>query len=51
MENLGGESATAAKVLQAELDRYSDARPPELRQERVTAKQAKRAEKEKRKKQ
>jgi arylsulfatase A len=51
VENLGGESATAAKVLQAELDRYSDARPPELRQERVTAKQAKRAEKEKRKKQ
>lgn len=47
---LSGEAAIAAKTLQAELDRYADARPPELRQERVTAKQAKRAEKEKRKK-
>ena len=50
VEVLTGEMATAAKALQAELDRYTDARPPELRQERVTAKQAKRAEKEKRKK-
>lgn len=47
---LSGEAAIAAKTLQAELDRYAEARPPELRQERVTAKQAKRAEKEKRKK-
>ncbi|MFM7752229.1 MAG: sulfatase-like hydrolase/transferase [Opitutaceae bacterium] len=51
VDSLTGDSATAAKALQAELERYSDARPPELRQERVTAKQARRAEKEKRKKQ
>ena len=50
VEGLTGETATAARTLRAELDRYADARPPELRQERVTAKQAKRAEKEKRKK-
>jgi len=50
VEVLTGETATAARTLRAELDRYADARPPELRQERVTAKQAKRAEKEKRKK-
>lgn len=36
-------------ALQTELDHYADARPPELRRERLTAKQAKRAEKEKRK--
>jgi hypothetical protein len=48
---LSGDATIAARTLRAELDRYADARPPELRQERVTAKQAKRAEKEKRKKQ
>ncbi len=48
---LTGEAAAAARTLQAELDRYAQARPPELREERVTAKQAKRAGKEGRKKQ
>jgi arylsulfatase A len=47
---LTGEPAEAARALQAVLDQYAEARPPELRQERVTAKQAKRVEKEKRKK-
>ena len=37
----------AARALQAVLDDYAGARPPELRQERVTAKQAKRAENDK----
>ena len=46
---LAGEAAQAARALQSVLDQYADARPAELRQERVTAKQAKRAEKQKRK--
>ena len=46
---LAGEAAQAARTLQFVLDQYADARPAELRQERVTAKQAKRAEKQKRK--
>jgi len=41
-----GEPATAARALQAVLDQYAEARPAHLRQERVTAKQAKRAEKQ-----
>ena len=48
--SLTGEQAQAARALQAVLDDYAGARPPELRQERVTAKQAKRAEKQKRSK-
>lgn len=43
---LAGEAAAAAQSLQRVLDDYAGARPPHLRQERVTAKQAKRAEKE-----
>ena len=41
-----GEPAAAARALQAVLDQYADARPAHLRQERVTAKQAKRADKQ-----
>jgi len=41
-----GEPAVAARALQAVLDQYAEARPAHLRQERVTAKQAKRAEKQ-----
>jgi hypothetical protein len=40
------EPAAAARALQVVLDQYAAARPAHLRQERVTAKQAKRAEKQ-----
>ncbi len=43
---LGGEAAAAAKSLQRVLADYAEARPAHLRQERLTAKQAKRAEKD-----
>ena len=42
----GGEPAAAARALQSVLDQYAEARPAHRRQERVTAKQAKRAEKQ-----
>ena len=47
VDALADGAADAARNLQAELDRYADARPAELRGERVTSKQAKRAGREK----
>ena len=44
---LAGAPATVAEALRAVLDRYAEARPPQLLEPRVTAKQAKRAEKQK----
>jgi arylsulfatase A len=47
---LSGADRDAAQKLQAALDQYSDARPAHLRQPYVTAKQAKRDEKQRKKK-
>jgi arylsulfatase A len=48
-ETLSGPEAAAAKTLQAALDQYTHARPAELLEPMVTAKQAKKAERQKRK--
>jgi arylsulfatase A len=48
---LAGEQAAAAKKLQAALNQYTNARPAHLLQPYVTAKQTKKAEKQRRKKQ
>ena len=50
IEKLSGVEAAAAKKLQAALDQYTNARPAHLLQPMVTAKQAKKAEKQKKKK-
>lgn len=49
VEKLSGAAAAAAKRLQAAMDQYAHARPAQLLQPRVTAKQAKKAEKQKKK--
>jgi arylsulfatase A len=49
-EKLSGANAAAAQNLQAALDQFADARPARLLQPMVTAKQAKKAERQKKKK-
>jgi arylsulfatase A len=49
-EKLSGANAAAAQNLQAALDQFADARPARLLQPVVTAKQAKKAERQKKKK-
>lgn len=49
VEKLSGPEAAAAKTLQTALDQYTHARPAKLLEPMVTAKQAKKAERQKRK--
>ncbi|MGH7943566.1 MAG: hypothetical protein ACREH8_01810 [Opitutaceae bacterium] len=49
IEKLSGAQRPAAQQLQAALDQYADARPAHLLQPMVTARQAKKAERQKKK--